>query len=645
MKKNHKFSLAIVVNLLCVIVFFHLSPISAAEFENIDSFDVHPDSGRWDVTNAGIGSVTVDDSTLIMVDTGDGTTDTITLERGLRAFDGSVTYRFWVDSSGTGVTDSLRLGLSSGSDTLYLDVRPISSDSVGAVIIYEDHLGGTESKSLGADKLAPETWYILRIDYDLFQSEIRLRLYFDNQTRVSSHHWYDVNAQDYPALFGKTEINAYIHMKTWASAVTTTTKIDYVNAPFKEREWKHTTVAGDADWTVDETFEAVEFQDTIAAEYNMWQLNVPYLDLVSGMLRVSLDDHAVLDNLDGAHMEVNVYCVDANDGDLHNAFAATIDIYRSGANFYNALSVKIDSVTVESEIRNDANIDDLWLSFALATREDRSIYGVHVYWGWDVTDQTASENFVYDHPVASVADSPSQEWVIEFEYYVNMAADTEGKMWVESFQEIHRESMREMNIQDAIDKQPDHYYSNAWNPFEGIQRALDEFIMALGNILANAWNGIIQPIITILQTFISDLFDFLFSLASDVLEFMIDVAFYWWDAANAPDVLAWLEWGLIGITQAASGGLVWIQSAVDQLQNIWDLGSIIGVLFFFALPLFASPTIGLYLERMFHYMAFDVTFGFSPLNIIPQVPAVALWLIIMQFNILDGTAFAGFLTW
>ena len=54
----------------------------AGEWDNIDSFNVHPASGRWDILNVG-SSASINDGVLNITDTGDGTHDYYRITRDL----------------------------------------------------------------------------------------------------------------------------------------------------------------------------------------------------------------------------------------------------------------------------------------------------------------------------------------------------------------------------------------------------------------------------------------------------------------------------------------------------------------------------------------------------------------------------------
>jgi hypothetical protein len=647
MNSHRKFSkFAVLLTLSMFVLFFHISPISAAEYDSFDSMDVHPESDRWTTANDGF-TASIDHGRLKCTDTGDGTDDEYTITRDIRDLDGRVKVRFYLetDTSTGQASDRFFIILQESAVTngVGLDVQTIKDTSTLARIFYYDTAAGYESKSV---TIKPDNWYRLYLDYSVPESIIRFRVYFDNGTEVFDHSWYDIGT-DYPEFFANNNLELEIQTSVTTNAKTITSYVDYVDAPFDERDWRHTYEDTDSDWLSKETWEFIRIQDdiTLPAQYQAWQLNVPNLDRVKGIMAIAPNDADNFDATDYVFVEFRVYCIDANDGDAHIALRFRVEFHKSVVPLKEAVfTIAVDGAVVYTATHT-ATGDIVAMQFIVGAKDDRSLLTYEVLGKYDTTDEEQYELWVGDVAVSDVATDPSQEFMFEIRYEVDVTGNN--------------------LVLDAFIDDWEVVSNGFWAALAviGIGFALLGLLAivdaatggAVGGFfqpLFDMWDGllynvgrILQPIIDFLQSFIVDIFEFLFTLAQDVVDFIIEAGFWLWDLGNLPDVLQWVDWGLTGIGQFVDGGISWIQTATVQLQEIWTLGSIIGVVFFFILPLLASSSVGLYLERMFSSMMFDITFGFSPLNIIPRIPAVAVWLVILQLDILDGTAFGGFLSW
>ena len=661
-----------------------LSSIRALEFENIDSFDVHPDN-RWIETGTGI-TVSVDDSILDISDTGDGSVDTYTMSRMLRDYEGSIEIRWKMTVAGANGTasDHLKFKLLGDEDVDYfvnLVFRNYDIDGTGDVFFEFDDTSDvyrTTSLTTGEKALLTEgAWYVLRIDYDILRSDFRYRIYSDAGAVLVSYYAYEIFG-NYDSNMGQAnELSLKIDLSVYTSSYVMHTYIDYIEAPFEEREWTNVGNPADADWIEEDTWEFCQAQDDISHEFQHWRLIVPRLDLVSAMLRLSVSDASNFGVGEQVYIQFRIYCVDADDGDLHEAFHFGIAIAKDGTGILYNVDIYVDGIAKISST-NYFDTDEVWLSFAVGAKEQRALLSAAASWGWDPTDSSATGDEVADIYTSAVATVPSQEFVLHTTYYADFAGDVDVDYWVENFDLIYRDSFAGIDMREELDLQPDKYYDDATGILEnafgwvndliqGIVNGLGLIFSAVGTLISAAIEALeplltavtsaVDGLITYIQSIASDFFNVLIDGAGTLFEAILDAAIIltdtiteaffliFWDSWSGPDILALIDWGLVSLIEIITNLPAFLTDLANQLQVLWDLLSIIGVIFFFIIPLSAGGNVGEFLEKSLGYMAVDLTMGFSILGVHIPVPSFALWLVVLQFNILDGTAFAGFLTW
>lgn len=665
----------IVIVLVLITVFVvHFSPISAAEERNVDSFDVHPEN-RWEITDTSFSS-SVENSYLRMYDTGDGTKDYYKMDRELRDPEGTIELRVKIEieagQTTTGNGYYIHLGNPADS-TARIYLHLLGWDDAGTpdnvIFVYYKDDDTTESYTVpSGNKPTEGYWYTYRIKYNLLKSEFEIRCTFDNGTRLFNIEWQDAEEFEVPSLFGVT---SHLSFSFWTrsedSGIDVTTYLDYVDAQFKERSWVHNTVPSDANYLLDSVY-AAQVEDA-CDEISTYRLTVPALDSVSGDMNIYTTDHLSTVG-DYLAMSLIIYSVNATDGTLDEEVGVWIaQDSATGAHEVTA------QITDNNVIKEDIDVGTAYYElpiaahFSINLQDSRDTFIVRVTFKANATYTFA---LVY---TSSITAGNSDEFVIEIKYDVALTQDVESSLYFGDISVVDRSAMLDTGgFIDGFDPQFFETIGKTggdWDPLAALIRWLGGLLAAafrtVGDLIIIAVEAL-QPIITAVQTAVdglvayiqaigADVIDYLITVAGDVLEALIDAAvvltdaiteaffLIFWDSWSGPDLLQWIDWGLTGIIQAVDGGLEWVIDFTAQLQSVWDLGTILGLIFFFGIPLLASPTIGLYLDNMFSAMVFDITFGVSPFGVIPRIPAVAIWLVVLQLNVLDGTAFGGFLTW
>lgn len=422
---------------------FFVEQVSGSEEENVDSFDVHP-ANRWSITNNGF-TTTVDDSLLNISDTGDGTTDTIEFQRSLRSFDNKLVTRFLFNSNGTSTDgfSTFELGLTGGSGKIYwIEIRNIQEDTTTRTFLrFHDTVSGVSTTELtGAEALISGFWYILTIKFDILKSTIIFEMDFDNGTSVWDFSNIDLSTTQRPIIFDSQEILARIKMFTKADNQTNWLTIDYINAPFKERDWTNNDVPGDADWVENaKTFGLVT--GAVAAETSEWRLTVPFLDTVGGTMTLNSTDNSLIGSGELFLCGVRVYGVEADDGSLTELLGFYMQIIELAPSPQQIVFVIVEGnnwLTVNTF--KLINQTDLSLSpsanflFGLSDDRDTLILKVSATPG-----DGSNWEPVATRDVSDIMTLASQEFVIETFFAATMIqADNEYSMVIENLNVILR---------------------------------------------------------------------------------------------------------------------------------------------------------------------------------------------------------------
>lgn len=647
------------LSLVCVtllfLTIFHIGnspilPLSAetkSEESNTDTFDVHP-ANRWSELSGGV-SASVDGSLLVLSDTGDGSSDYYAIRRELRDLEGTVWTRFMYETNSDDTHESDQIVIEFRADSatdfqLRIDnIKDQENDTTK--LIYWDVDSGSQTKTLAdSEELWDDYWYKVRFDYDYLHSTFRFRAYFDNNTEVFDYIWQQIGSITPIGFERPSQLGIRIIHYTRTSSKVLTSYWDYVEAPFKDREWVKTDDPTDTDWIVEAVDRAEG--DAVSSDTMKWELTIPYLDSYAGTLFIDVND--TLEAGEFAYILAAVHGVTASTGAQVLLIYAALMVENIGGtgdktHGYLAYSPS-DTVHQEYKVTQDHSTANPRLGFSFVTQDSRSVIEGKISFWADY--QSGNEDNYQDSSYTYSAGTDYNEFVVSLKYAVgNLDSGEYFILGADGLSIVERQ-----------------VFGNRGQPLPGTgggllgQLSLDWFLLPftwLGNLLNTAIKGLgefledpLGAIENSIGALIVDFFDLLWTLGSDLADFLIDDLFFplLWDSWGGPDILAWVEWGLTGIILFLEGGLEWVQDVTTQLQTIWGLLSLIGLIVFFGFPLFYASSIGIYLDKMFDYMGFDITFGLLS-SLLPRIPAVLVWLVVLQVDILDGTALGGFLTW
>ncbi|KKL06842.1 hypothetical protein LCGC14_2591990, partial [marine sediment metagenome] len=265
-----------------------------------------------------------------------------------------------------------------------------------------------------------DVYYRAQIKYNLLEAEFEIKITHDNSTRIFSVDLFEdftINSQ-FPSVFAfgiapniylSTYTIFYGHQEVW---------IDYINAPFEEREWNEIVTPTDSN-ILQDSITIGEAQQGVDGEFSMskYRLTISYLDSISGGFRLDPRNYTYASTTQ-VYMWFQVYAVNKTDGELLWLFDS--ELVYSGSNFF--LGWADEEITDHPSyggLQNDLRVigtDDSQvakLDFSISISEDRSkvsmqsrAYGA----------ENDSQNYL-DHfdsvDLVDVSSDVSQEFVIE----------------------------------------------------------------------------------------------------------------------------------------------------------------------------------------------------------------------------------------
>ena len=552
-----------------------------------------------------------------------------------------------------------------------------------------------------SEELRNNTWYVLRLDYDLLESELRIRCKYDNGTEVFDYYWYHIGTSRL-LLFERETLKIQVQGNSYTSGCVLKHYIDYVEAPFKEREWTQTDTPSDSDY-LEDRWDFSLTQDNID-ETSAWQLVVPYLDGVTGGLTLEFEDPSALANGDVIQVGMIVYGVDVDDGGKHDlgfvALAYGKDLGGTLRVFY---YLYIDGSLLVSMKWTSTNFPKC--TFAYGLSENRDVFSIRSRL-WKDRDSDTYSDYHGTMDVDNQVTVPSQEFVLEAAHMADYTGNTNATTSIDNFDFLRRESVRDVVFSPA-EKDKIAGEGGANDPLSILFQTLGQFIVtglspfitALDTILTTVIDvslGLIETAIGVVVTTLTTVIDVSLGLIEDAVGFVetaIDtltgvIDFIWGVIETiVPDMidafldivgdfvdaaieflgtiittlleLGWALWyglfeavGLEGIfeigdflftgfLQFITGIPIFLADLVSAIEVLFFLASLSGLIIFFGFPL-AQGDIGGYFSAMIDYMSVDILFGFKPAGFVPDIPAVAVWLVISIATVFSGTIYVGF---
>ena len=621
-----------------------------------------------------IDTLSISDGSLYFADIGDNTDDFYRMLRDLRDLEGTIEVRYKVSSNGSAGSyrNNIWFFLDDDYDNehTFQLLHYFSNTTSYAEYIYFD-VDGAIKTYYGHDLYIDE-WLTIKIEYSLLTSDYRIRGYFDNGTKIMDYEWHDM-ATTSPGLFEKRTVNFRIDMRSYTDGQKSEIWIDYVNAPFKEREWNQYDTPSDADWLYD-NYDGYVIQDNID-DSSGWELVIPRLDAFAGTYWVYCDNQDSMDATDNMDAYIYLYAVDADDGDLHQAlgFSAQWDPNNNYLTWY----YYVDGVTKAGYSVSIVGESEGEIDFTFALTEDRSkatLKATHSVDG-------ANDRTVYfEVDISDVATDPSQEFVLRHV----IDADFDGDVYHEGqFKQIsitQRDIFQDIGswLGGLVDGGLTFINDIFAIIFRWLGQVFTDLIAWLGTVIEDALDalevaleaaiGLVETAITTMQTALesaiglvedavdglitfiqevgADVIEYLIDVAGDVLDAMFaalellvdalaDVVFAIWDATINIDVLAIIDEGLSTVGDMLTKAPAWVLWGINMFNTV-------GFAYFFILPVFQGANIEGFIDHMISNMSFDVTFGFSFAGFGLKIPAFAVWIYFMLLGLLAGTVFAGF---
>ncbi|KKM10363.1 hypothetical protein LCGC14_1721980, partial [marine sediment metagenome] len=376
-----------------------------------------------------------------------------------------------------------------------------------------------------------DVYYRAQIKYNLLEAEFEIKITHDNGTRIFSVDLFEdfTIINQFPSIFAfgrppdiylSTYTVFYGHQEIW---------IDFINAPFKEREWKQVTTPSDPEWLEDSWFFAY-LEDDIAVEDNSkFQLTIPRLDSISGTISI-LPETATRGNLavaDEFYIFLKLYGVDADDGELHELVAVEIQYTVFGGGTHQAVAQTCNSATCTQKFVDDASAPfTIFPSaiFSISTTEDRNNISL-----------SAQINFNDDNPfnlfttaiVSDEVDLRSQEFVVETHYRAQFTGDTEVSLSLQNFAFISKDIFGDIgNFVGDVAGAGGDFVSNLIQGFiNGLIWLLMPIFLLLGNLFRVVGEVIVNalsPLLALVVSALGDLASAIWSSLGPILEGFFD---------------------------------------------------------------------------------------------------------------------------
>ncbi|KKL49771.1 hypothetical protein LCGC14_2312180, partial [marine sediment metagenome] len=278
-----------------------------------------------------------------------------------------------------------------------------------------------------------DIYYRINLDYDFLQAEFDMSITFDNSTRIFRADLFKdftINNQllsvfsfgKIPDIFFSSYVQFYGYIETW---------IDFIDAPFKLREWKQTTTTANSNLVQQSptlaVFDGAGSGDNLfSIEY---ELVVSSLDFVSGQLSTNVTDFSSFTN-GISRIEFTLSNVDWDTGDKNIIIIVGM-----------ALGIVGPNLIYEGYFENNAGSKYEFYSgitttpmqsmdFTISTKEERSsvstkaVYAVPDSAGWDQARKILSNTSI--NPISSKA---SQEFVLKIRYEMEEDLHDAGVTW------------------------------------------------------------------------------------------------------------------------------------------------------------------------------------------------------------------------
>lgn len=534
-----------------------LNLVSAKNNETaIDTFNVHP-ANRWEFNYNEVDSVDCEYSMLNISDAG-GSWDRCMFSRGLKSINDKVIIRqkfdYDIGYNATSFHELSYFYIFGNEGNIYFqsgDFRPSNMgtckfgfySTTNEYIVYQ------------IEALEYDVWYRFEIEFDLYKSEINYKLYNDD----NGSKLYDIDYQDFPGSYTpKIFMDEYLSVRFYDRFEYSQNNfkhyIDYVDAPFSLNNWKITDTPADSDFLF-YSYDSAYAQDNID-DTAKFECCIPQLDSFSGETSCDINNHSNLASTFTSYSAISFYNTEYDDGNkaLIGRFLMVV-VSMDGSNYM---------IQLEGRNGNDAQtFVDYWsiakanwvpiaLSFSIDLSENRNKLQIQSILYDNALTESILSRYDYSLFVDDYVTDPSQEFVIETEYYMDFDDDIEIKYALSNLNVIEKDI-----FSDLIG-----LGQGFINGLVGlIIAAFAVILLPCFRFLADVLVTVIQSLIDTFEPLISALqstLDNIFSILGDILSALGDIA---------QDIID----GLIGVLQDILDIIT--DLAVDFVLAIIDLAS------------------------------------------------------------------------
>jgi len=392
-----------------------------------------------------------------------------------------------------------------------------------------------------------------RLAFDLERSDFQLRMYWDNESRITTIDWPNdfTIIDNTPDLFASQVISVFYRVNTYNNSLIYN-QIDYIEAEYKNREWQRYYNDDEVNLAFSSWDSAYLNSSVLSSTVSRtsWMLTVPKLDAVSfDMLHyVFLNTAPAGVVIASSTASFHLYNTNKTTGALTEFFRfSSLSQHlptQTQMGYFNLLG------TTYQQNSDFGDTDNSSVSISIATERDRQFISAKALYT-DVEDDV-NYQMIASSNITSYLSDYSDEFVLEFRLTWQKEFDMEYLMMVDNFAMIERDIFADIGnaIGGVINVGGDIFYGLA-SIFAAIFTPL---ITWLGGFLGAVFSGVgdvLSAGLTALGT--------LFTTAISALGTLLDEAI-----GAVEDVL---DDVLIAIGNLADGI---ITALIDSLESIID---------------------------------------------------------------------------
>lgn len=531
----------------------------------------------------------------------------------MRSFDDKIEFRIRVTHSANSTgTEQTIIGLNNVpafGTFFWLRLDTLAGNFFRTELLFKSE-GSSKSIGLsGNERIQNNTWYTVRITYDLFRSEFDIKATLDNGTKIFDHDLPFIDP-GFADIFSVDSLFLFLFNRVNTNGIFSEFLTDFIDASFKEKEWTQTTTPVDSDWLSDSVAGVIVNDDV--SEFSEYEIVIPNLDSISGELAAEIDNTANFAAGDSFLTFIRIFGVDGDDGGLHEIMRITLDQDDDGVGSKTStISFALGGVFAASTGNVAVANDIISCDFSISLSNDRSKVNMEAV----STDNVGTDKqWAFDRLVSTDTTDPSQEFVIKIRYQVAFTGNVEYIAKLNGFTQTERDIFSDLflpvaqGVLDIVFGIITSVLITIGRFWAVIQRIVGDIIvagitLALGILEAALTVAIalvevaietmeaalevaialvevaieaLEPFLTLIgdainalwTLFITSAFDILeailitlLTLLSEAIDFITELVFFAWDALSFPDVLAWVGGTLARIVEFVN----WVGTTIPQV--------------------------------------------------------------------------------